>query len=165
MSNPSQADKYPYFSASLLLINRRNQRNPRLNKNEHWDLFTMSVKNISKNELLDTFEKLAVRVELLDEEQRLLIRLFQAGQSYKAIAVMAGANEATIARRLRKIVRRISDDRFITALSGENTQGQQAKILKERFVYGKTVRQIAKNTGLSKYEIRKIIKQKTVDRI
>lgn len=125
----------------------------------------MPVKNISKNELLDTFEKLAARVELLDEEQRLLIRLFQAGQSYRAIAIMAGANEATIARRLRKIVRRISDDRFIAALSSENTQELQMKILKEKFINGKTVRQIAKNTGLSKYEIRKIIKQNTVNKI
>jgi uncharacterized protein YerC len=117
----------------------------------------MSVKNINKNELLDTFEKLAARVELLDEEQRLLIRLFQAGQSYKAIAVMAGTNEATIARKLRKIVRRISDDRFIAVLLERNTQIKRTKILKEKFINGKTIRQIAKNTGLSPYKIRKII--------
>lgn len=117
----------------------------------------MSVKNKNKNELLDTFEVLTARVELLSEEQRLLVRLFQAGQSYKAIAIMAGTNEVTITRRLRRIAQRISDDRFVAALSGENTQDPQMKILKEKFINGKTLEQITKNAGLSKYKVRKII--------
>ncbi|MDD5134900.1 MAG: hypothetical protein PHP01_05770 [Phycisphaerae bacterium] len=117
----------------------------------------MPVKYINKNELLNAFEVLASRVELLGREEKLLIRLFQAGRSYQAIAITAQVSPGTVTRRLKKIARRISDDRFIAGLSNENASIEQMKILKEKFINGKSISQIARHTGLSPYKIRRII--------
>jgi hypothetical protein len=72
---------------------------------------------------------------------------------------MAGVNEATIARRLKKIADRISSNNFITAMSQNSSiTGEKMEILKDYFVNALPIARIAKDRNLSHYRVRKIIK-------
>ncbi len=116
----------------------------------------MNTKNITKKGLLDLFEVFTARVKTLDNEQAALVRFFQNTPNFSVIAKMAGVNEATVARRLKKIARYISSEDF----SGKNSlTPQQTEILEDHFVSGLSIRTIAKNKNLSVYEVRKIIRQ------
>jgi hypothetical protein len=109
--------------------------------------------NITKRQLLDLFDQFETRTELLDDKSKSLVRLFQTGGKFKPLADNCGVNQATIMRRLKKIAQRISDDKFIQAVvsSGGN------KIVKEKFINKKSIRQIVNETGLTKYKVGKII--------
>jgi len=109
---------------------------------------------MTKNELLDLLDRFAARAELLEERQQSLVRLFQSVQNFRTIAETAKVNEVTIARKLKRIAQRISSDAFISAL----TDNTNSEVVKKRFINGKSIRQIANETGLSSYEVRKIIK-------
>ena len=109
---------------------------------------------MTKNELLDLLDRFAARAELLEERQQSLVRLFQSVQNFRTIAETAKVNEVTIARKLKRIAQRISGDKFISAL----TDNTNSEVVKKRFINGKSIRQIANETGLSSYAVRKIIK-------
>lgn len=129
----------------------------------------MAAENIKKKELLDIFEKFSTRVDLLPDKQRALVRLFLSSRKYSSLAKAAQVAQATIARRLKKNADRISGSNFIAALSdlGEPRRDgarnsslppEKMKILKDYFVNGLSARTIAKNTGLSRRKVEKIIK-------
>jgi DNA invertase Pin-like site-specific DNA recombinase len=113
----------------------------------------MLDENITKSRLLDTFDRLEGRVELLPGEQQAFVRLFQSVQSFKYIAQAVKIHQGTVARRLKKIAKRISDDKFVRAI----IESQNGKIIKEKFINGKSVNQIAIETRLSKYEVKKVM--------
>ena len=122
----------------------------------------MVIQNINKKELLNLFEKLSARIDMLPKPQKTFVRLFMNSQKYRPIAKTAGVHEATIARRLKKIAIRISNNNFITALSGENhLPPEKMEILKDYFVTNLAMIRIAKNRNMSCYKVRKIIKECT----
>ena len=120
----------------------------------------MNTREIAKKDLLDLFEVFETSVDMLSVEQITLVRFFQNTPIYRVIAKMAGVNEATIARRLKKIARRISSDDFTAALSlKDDVPPEKIKIIRNHFVNGMSARAIAKNTGLSYYKINIIIRE------
>ncbi len=120
----------------------------------------MKTAEITKKELLDVFELHTARVEMLNNEQITLVKIFQNRPSFRAIAKMAGVNEATIARRLKKIARFISSESFSAALSRKyNVPQEKMNVIAKHFINGLSIRAITQNTGLSVYKIRKIISQ------
>lgn len=121
---------------------------------------TKTQQKITKNELLNLFEKLTGRIDLLADQQKAFVRLFMNGQKFRTMAKSAAVSEATIARRLKKIARLISSDDFITALTKTNDLStEEMEIIKGHFVKGLSIKTIRKNTGLSRYKIKKIIMQ------
>jgi len=115
----------------------------------------MLDENITKRQLLDLFDRFETRIELLDDKGRALVRLFQAGGKFKPLADNCGVNQATIGRRLKKIAGRITNDKFVQAVVGSSTN----KIIKEKLINRKSARQIAIETGMSKYKVWKMIKK------
>jgi predicted DNA-binding protein YlxM (UPF0122 family) len=115
---------------------------------------------ITKNELLNLFEKSAGRIDLLADQEKALVRLFMNSQKFRIMAKSAAVSEATIARRLKKIARLISSDNFITALTETNNLStEEMGIIKDYFVNGLTMTDITKNKNLSRYKVKKIINQ------
>lgn len=114
----------------------------------------MFDRNLTKYHLLDTFDRLAGRIELLSSGQRAFVRLFQNVQDFRSIGQTARVHEATIARRLKKIAQRISDDKFISVMASNS----DCKIVIGKFVNGKSIRQIAREMGITKYKVGKIVK-------
>ena len=115
---------------------------------------------ITKNELLNLFEKLVGRIDLLADQQKAFVRLFMNGQKFRTMAKSAAVSEATIARRLKKIARLISGNDFITALTKTNDLStDQIEIIRDHFINGTTIKAITNKTGLSRYKVNKIINQ------
>ncbi len=120
----------------------------------------MSEQNISKRRLLHILEIHSARIDMLSRKQAVLVKLFLSIKNYRTIAKMAGINEATVARRLKKIATHISSDHFLAALSQDDSlSAEEIEIIKDRFVNGLSVKRISQNTGLSRYRITKTIKQ------
>ena len=63
---------------------------------------TKTGQKITKNELLNLFEKSAGRIDLLAEREKALVRLFMNSHKFRIMAKYAEVSEATIARRLKK---------------------------------------------------------------
>jgi DNA invertase Pin-like site-specific DNA recombinase len=120
----------------------------------------MTVNSISKEELLSLFETLSTRVEMLPRQQKAFVKLFLSNGKYSSIAKVAQLSVATIARRLKRIANRMSSDNFIAALlQDDGMPAEKMKIIRDYFVNGLSINAIAKNAGLSRYEVRKIIRQ------
>jgi len=119
----------------------------------------MSAQKISKNELLHILEKHSARVDMLPVGQRAFVTMFLNIREFNMLARTAGVNEVTVARRLRKIVSRISSDNFLFALSQDNLSEEKVEIIRGYFVNGLSVKSISEKTGFSRYRIRKTIQQ------
>lgn len=103
-------------------------------------------------------EKIPGRVELLNDKDRAFINLFLASQNFRNIASAAEVHEATIARRIKKIVQRISSNEFVKAISDRNLTPVKRKILREHFIDGMPMIKIAKKNKISYCQVRKLIK-------
>jgi hypothetical protein len=90
----------------------------------------------------------------------MFVRLFLVAQKIRPLAAMAGKHEATISRRLKKIAARMSANNFVNALSDEKLPINEMQILRDYFVDGISMLQIARNRNLNYYEVRKIVKTK-----
>ncbi len=120
----------------------------------------MAVQGIRKKELLGLFKKLSTRVDMLPQQQRAFVRLFLSSQKYSSIAKVAQVNEATVARRLKKIAQQISSNNLITALSQNSSlTDEKMEILRDYFVNALPIITIAQNRGITCYLVRKIIQQ------
>ncbi|OQA02550.1 MAG: hypothetical protein BWY69_01015 [Planctomycetes bacterium ADurb.Bin401] len=114
--------------------------------------------SIRKRELLDLIEKIPGRVELLNDKDRAFINLFLASQSFRNIAAAAQVHEATVARRIKKIVKRISDNDFIIAISDRTLTPLERKVLREHCIDGLPMNRIAEKNKISYCQVRKLIK-------
>jgi len=119
----------------------------------------MSAQKISKNELLHILEKHSARVDMLPVGQRAFVTMFLNIREFNMLARTAGVNEVTVARRLRKIVSRISSNNFLFTLSQDNLSEEKVEIIRGYFVNGLSVKSISEKTGFSRYRIRKTIQQ------
>lgn len=115
---------------------------------------------IHKRALLDFFESVPGRVEMLPQQDRAFVRLFLVSQKIRLMAAMAGKHEATIARRLKRIAARISANNFVATLSDEKLSKDEMQILRDYFVDGIAMLKIARNRNLNYYVVRKIIKSR-----
>lgn len=118
----------------------------------------MSAQKISKNEILRLLEKHPARIDMLPAAQRAFVTLFLGTRKFNMLARTAGVNEVTAARKLRKIVSRIISNNFLTALS-KDLPKEKMEIIRCYFVQGLGIKSISEKTGLSRYRIRKIIRQ------
>lgn len=119
----------------------------------------MNTREMTKKELLEIFETYESRVEMLTNEQIVLVRLFQNRPNYKFLAKMAKVNGATVSRRLKKIAHHLTTGNFMTDFSVNDVPPEIKKIVINLFKNEMSMRAIEKNTGLSAYKIKKIIKQ------
>jgi hypothetical protein len=117
---------------------------------------------IKKRELLDLLEQTPGRIEMLNEQDRAFVNLMLTSQKFRTIANAAGVHEATIARRLKKIAARLTSDNFVNALSEKNLTPKRMQILRDYFVDGFSMLQIARKNNANYYEVRKLIKENLV---
>jgi len=105
-------------------------------------------------------ELLRNRVNLLTGKDRLLMTMYlENGNSFRQMARLAGVNEMWIARRIRKLMRRLVDGKYITCLRYRDkfSKGQLA-IAKDYYLRGLSIKKIARKRNYSYYRIRKILK-------
>jgi hypothetical protein len=108
----------------------------------------------------DKIDVLRSRVKLLTGRDRLLLTMYlDKGNSFREMARLAGVNETIIARRVRKMMKRLIDGPYITCLRNHDRfTGTEMAIAKDRFLTGLAIRKIARRRHLTYYCVRKTLK-------
>jgi predicted DNA-binding protein YlxM (UPF0122 family) len=75
----------------------------------------------SKNSCRDKIDLLRSRVNLLSGKDKLLMSMYmENGNSFRQLARLTGVNEANVARRIRRITKRLLDGRYIMCIRHRN---------------------------------------------
>jgi len=104
----------------------------------------------------DTIRKLA---ENLSEPDRTLVRMYLDHEnSFRQMAQLLGVSEATVARRVKKIISRIGnrDIEDVLAKSSKLSR-RQKKIARDYFLRGLNVKTIARKYKMTYYNTQRII--------
>jgi DNA-binding CsgD family transcriptional regulator len=76
------------------------------------------------------------------------------------MARLAGVNEANVARRIHKLVRRLLDGQYITCLHyRDKFTEEQIEMARDYFLDGLPMREIADRHEITYYAVRRTIKQ------
>ena len=97
------------------------------------------------------------RVGLLSGTDRVLMTMYlDRGASYRQLSELLGISETSVARRIRRLTRRLIDDRYISCMRNrEKLTSLQLRIVKYFLVRGLPMKQIAKRLDVSYYIVRK----------
>jgi len=104
-------------------------------------------------------ELLASRLNLLIGTDKLLMTMYiEHGNSIRQIARIRGATEASIARRIRVISKRLADGPYIDCLRNrDRLTDLQLAIAKDYYLMGLSMRRIAAKRRWSYYRVRDTI--------
>ena len=125
----------------------------------HTDIAQESLKG--KDEFRDRIDLLRSRVNLLTGKDKVLMMMYlENGNSFRQMARIAGVNEASIARRIHKITKRLIDGEYITCLQNRDKFTQaEIDIAGDYFVMGLSMRKIAGRRRCSCYRVRETLKK------
>ncbi len=115
----------------------------------------------AKNKYRDRIDLLRGRVNLLTGKDKLLMMMYiECGNSFRQMARLAGVNEASIARRIYKLTKRLIDGEYITCLRHRDkfTKTEMA-IAKDYFLDGLSIREIAGRQNVTYYGVRQALKK------
>lgn len=117
--------------------------------------------NVDDLEHRDFSDLLRYRVKLLKGEDKLLMIMYlEKGNSFRQMARLAGVNETIIARRIHKIIRRLTDGEYITCLRNRNRfNSDELAIAKEYFLNGLSMREIAEKQHFTYYRVNRMLRQ------
>jgi DNA-directed RNA polymerase specialized sigma subunit len=106
-------------------------------------------------------ELLRSRVELLGGKDKVLLKMYlENGNTFRQMAQLAGVNEATIARRVYRLIQRLLDGEYITCLRNRSLfSAREMKVAKDYFLRGESMRKIAAKRGCSYYRVRQLLKK------
>ena len=109
----------------------------------------------------DRIDLLRSRVSLLTGKDRLLMTMYlENGNTFRQMARLAGVNEASIARRIYKVTKRLIDGEYITCLKNRDKfAGSEMAVAKDYLLLGLSQRKISIKHNYSIYRIRKILKK------
>ena len=104
-------------------------------------------------------DKIRCRAQRLPDPDRTLVTMYlDNANSYRQMAKLTGLNESTVARRIRKIINKLRDDRLNAVLTAGKTLTQrQKKIANDYFLRSMTLKEIAKTHRTSYYNVRKTV--------
>ena len=114
-----------------------------------------------KNVYRDRIELLRGRISLLTGKDKLLMTMYiENGNTFRQMARLAGVNESSIARRIRKITKRLIDGEYIKCLRNRDkfTRAEMA-FAKDYFLLGLSQRRITFKRNYSTHQMRKILKR------
>ena len=103
-------------------------------------------------------EKIRKRAEMLEKPDKTLVRMYlENAGSFRQLAQLLGVNEVTIARRVRKILTRLSRGDFDAVL--KTGSSRQKEIARDYFLHGLSVKAIAQKYNTTYYYTRQILKR------
>ncbi|MFH1614663.1 MAG: hypothetical protein ABIG61_06240 [Planctomycetota bacterium] len=109
----------------------------------------------------DRLEVLRSRMDLLSGRDKVLMEMyFERGASFRQLAMIAGLNEVTIARQIRKLVRRLLDGDYITCLRRqEHLTPFELKVACDHMLGGLSQKRIAEKQDCTIYRVRATLKR------
>jgi len=128
-------------------------------KKIHKNIPQSSIK--TKTEYRDRIDLLRSRVSLLTGKDKLLMTMYlENGNSFRQMARLVGVNEASIARRIHKLTRRLMNGEYITCLRNRDKFNKnELDIAKDYFLAGLSMKKIAEKRGSTYYCVRKTLKK------
>jgi hypothetical protein len=115
----------------------------------------------AKNECRDRIDLLRSRIHLLAGRDRLLMTMYlEKGNSIRQIARVAGVVDTVIARRIRKLTKRLLDGEYITCLRNQSkfTKTELA-IAKDYFLVGFSIKTVAAKHRVTYYCARETVRK------
>jgi len=115
----------------------------------------------AKNAYRDRIDLLRSRVSLLTGKDKVLMTMYiENGNSFRQMARLVGVNEASIARRIHKVTKRLIDGEYITCLRNRNKFASiELDIAKDYFLSGLSMKKIAKKRNSTYYRVRETLKK------
>lgn len=97
---------------------------------------------------------------LVGDDRTLLLMYIQAGCSFQQLARLAGKNRSSVGRRIRRIIRRLSDPTYTLCLDDRwGFNDLERAVIRDHFVRGLSFRRICKDHDLCLYRIRVIVEK------
>lgn len=114
-----------------------------------------------REEYRDRIEVLKNRVSLLVGRDKALMRMYlENGNSFYQMAQLAGVSESTIARRIHKLAKRLTDGKYMACLRNrEKFTKREMEIAADYFLSGLSMRKIAAKRGWSYYRVYESMKR------
>ena len=106
-------------------------------------------------------ELLRSRLNLLAGTDKLLMTMYiEHAVSIRQIARIRGVSEASVARRIRAITKRLTDGPYIDCLRNrDKLNGRQLAVAKDYYLMGLSMRQIAAKRRRSYYRVREALNE------
>ena len=106
-------------------------------------------------------EVLRMRAQLLDTEDRALASTFlESGVSLYQLARLSGTSMSTMARRIRRIVQRLSDETYSLCVKSRHCfTDLDLEIVCDHFVRGLSAKRISRERNISYYSARTTIEK------
>ena len=117
--------------------------------------------NQNKIQYRDRIDLLGSRVELLSGKDRLLMEMYvNNGNTFRQMARLMEVNEVTVARRIHRLIKRLIDGEYIFCLRNrERFSDDEMEIARCYFLRGLAMKKIARETGISYYRVRQVLKK------
>jgi len=115
----------------------------------------------AQNEYRDRIDLLRSRLNLLSGKDKLLMTMYlENSNSFRQMARLAGVNEARIARKIHRLIKRLLDGEYITCLRNkDNFSKREMAIAKDYFLLGLSMKKIAGKRHCSYYRVRETLKK------
>ncbi|MHC4395318.1 MAG: hypothetical protein ACYS1A_06645 [Planctomycetota bacterium] len=109
----------------------------------------------------DRIDMLRSRAGLLTGKDKLLMTMYlKNGNTFYQMAKLIGVNEATVARRIHKVTKRLIDSEYITCLRNRDKFNEtEIVVAKDYFLKGMSIKKIASKRKLSYYRVRESLKK------
>lgn len=128
-------------------------------KKIHKNIPQSSIK--TRTEYRDRIDLLRSRVSLLTGKDKILMTMYlENGNSFRQMARLVGVNEASIARRIHKVTKRLMNGEYITCLRNRDKFSKgELVIAKDYFLEGLSIKKIAEKRDSTYYSVRKTLKK------
>jgi len=102
-----------------------------------------------------------MRAEMLSGKDKALIQMYLANSSsFGEMARFAGVSESTIARRVRKLIRRLLGGEYMMCLhSRAQLNKLEQAVAKDYFLEGRSQKEIARKREFTVYQVRKALRR------
>ena len=104
---------------------------------------------------------LRVRAEILTGKDRALMKMYlEQGGTFRQMARLTGASEATIARQIRRLIKKLLDGEYIRFLRERNQfSSLERAIARDYFLEGLSQERISIKHNTTIYRVRKTVKK------
>ena len=104
----------------------------------------------------DLRDILRLRLGLLVGEDRALMTMYlDSGHSFRQLARLTGSSPTTVARKIRKLARRLADETYPLCLRNKpEFSVLELHVIRDHFVRGLSCGRISRNRNLSYYRVR-----------
>jgi len=101
------------------------------------------------------YEKLRMRLDLLEGKERSMLELYlEHNASYSRLAELTGMSERYLARKVRRLLRRLLSEEYVSIVRHKKLFGTKTlEVAYDRYILGMSVRSISKKRNLSRYRV------------